>query len=269
MSQPSAGTSEVSQLEVSISSEVYQGLKKLVESAGVPLRSVLLAAHLRVLSLLCDRALPGSEANRADVLTGLSSNGRPETTDGARCLGLFLNTLPFRLTLQSGTWIDLVQQTFDVERELLPFRRYPMAQIQQDLGRQRLFETSFNFTHFHAYERLRELGEFDVLDWRSFAITDLVLLANFRLNVLTGQLQLILGWNTAELGQEQVQEIGMYYSRILAAIANNPHECHERLANAINKEISELRERKAKDFKETRHQKLKNLRRNTSTSRQK
>ncbi|NEQ20441.1 MAG: amino acid adenylation domain-containing protein, partial [Microcoleus sp. SIO2G3] len=260
MSQPSAATSEVSQLEVSISSEVYQGLKKLVESAGVPLRTVLLAAHLRVLSLLCERA---------DVLTGLSSNGRPETTDGARCLGLFLNTLPFRLTLQSGTWIDLVQQTFDAERELLPFRRYPMAQIQQDLARQRLFETSFNFTHFHAYERLRELGEFDVLDWRSFAITDLVLLANFRLNVLSGQLQLILGWNTAELGQEQVQEIGTYYSRILESIANNPHECHERLANEIKKEILELRERKAKEFKETRHQKLKNLRRNTNPARKK
>jgi hypothetical protein len=113
------------------------------------------------------------------------------------------------------------------------------------------------------------LGEFDVLDWRSFAITDLVLLANFRLNVLSGQLQLILGWNTAELGQEQVQEIGTYYSRILAAVANNPHEYHERLANGINKEILELRKRKAQKFKQTRHQKLKDLRRNTSTARQK
>jgi hypothetical protein len=35
-SQPSASTSEVSQLEVPISSEVYRGLERCVESLGVP-----------------------------------------------------------------------------------------------------------------------------------------------------------------------------------------------------------------------------------------
>jgi aryl carrier-like protein len=260
-SQPTASTSEVSQLEVPISSEVYRGLEQCVESLGVPLRSVLLTAHLQALSLICDRALPGSEANRADVVTGLSSNGRPETTDGERCLGLFLNTLPFRLKLHGDTWTDLIRQTFEAERELLPFRRYPMAQIQQDLGRQRLFETSFNFTHFHAYERLRELGDLEVLDWQSFAVTDLVLLVNFRLNVLSGELQLILSWNTGELDEEQVQEMGKYYTRILGAIAQNPHDCHEQLAQEIKKEIVELQDRKTKQFKETRRQKLQNLKR--------
>jgi microcystin synthetase protein McyA len=189
---------------------------------------VLLTAHLQALSLVCDRALPGSEANCADVVTGLSSNGRPETTDGERCLGLFLNTLPFRLKLHGDTWTDLIHQTFDAERELLPFRRYPMAQIQQDLGRQRLFETSFNFTHFHAYERLRELGDFEVLDWKSFAVTDLVLLVNFRLNVLSGELELILAWNTGELDKEQIQkwaviipEFSARLPKILTTVTNN------------------------------------------------
>jgi non-ribosomal peptide synthetase component F len=216
---------------------------------------------LQALSLICVRAKPGSEAHRADVVTGLSSNGRPETTDGERCLGLFLNTLPFRLKLHGDTWTDLIQQTFEAERELLPFRRYPMAQIQQDLGRQRLFETSFNFTHFHAYERLRELGNLEVLDWKSFAVTDLLLLVNFRLNVLSGELQLILSWNTGELDKEQVQEMGKYYTRILGAIAQNPHDCHEQLTQEIKKEIVELQNRKTQQFKETRRQKLQNLKR--------
>ena len=93
-----------------IPTEVSQSLKRLGKKAGVPLKSVLLAAHLRVLSLL---------NNQTDVLTGLVSNGRLEETDGERVLGLFLNTLPLRLQLTGGTWLDLVRQVFATERDSL------------------------------------------------------------------------------------------------------------------------------------------------------
>jgi aryl carrier-like protein len=128
---------------VAIPPEISEGLKQLANWAGVPLKSVLLAAHLRVLSLLC---------GQSDVLTGLVANGRPEETDGERICGLFLNTLPFRLQLSGGTWIDLVQQVFEAERELLPYRRYPLAEIQRNLGGQPLFETAFNYVNFHVYQ---------------------------------------------------------------------------------------------------------------------
>ena len=39
-----------------------------------------------------------------DVLIGLVANGRQETVDGERVLGLFLNTLPFRYRLSGGSW---------------------------------------------------------------------------------------------------------------------------------------------------------------------
>src|SRR6185369_17516807 len=74
--------------EVRLGGEVSAGLRKLARSAGVPLKSVLLAAHLRVLSVF---------SGQRDVLTGLVSNGRVEETDGERVLGLFLNTVPLRL----------------------------------------------------------------------------------------------------------------------------------------------------------------------------
>jgi acetyl-CoA carboxylase alpha subunit len=79
--------------------------------------------------------------------------------------------------------------------------------------------------------------------------------------VLSGELQLILSWNTGELDEEQVQEMGKYYTRILGAIAQNPHDCHEQLAQEIKKEVVELQDRKTKQFKETRRQKLQNLKR--------
>jgi non-ribosomal peptide synthetase component F len=40
-----------------------------------------------------------SLSGQSDVLTALVYNGRPETKDGERTLGLFVNTLPFRLRL--------------------------------------------------------------------------------------------------------------------------------------------------------------------------
>jgi amino acid adenylation domain-containing protein len=223
-----AQSTGVAAIRVPISPEVSHNLKQLAVSANVPLKSVLLAAHLRVLSLL---------SGQSDVVTGLSSNSRPETTDGDRILGLFLNTLPFRFKLKAGTWLDLVRQTFDAERELLPHRRYPLPQIQRDLGQQRLFEVSFNFTHFHISQRLYKLSSLEVLGIREFGFTDFVLLANFSLDVNSSQLQLSVNCNTADICHDQAEEIGSCYAQILAAMAKNPQESSQHFDLNPHKEM--------------------------------
>ncbi|BAY99589.1 amino acid adenylation domain-containing protein [Tolypothrix tenuis PCC 7101] len=210
ISQSSAEeNSEVCVVQVAINSEVSQGLKKLAQSAKVPLKSVLFAAHLRVINKLC---------LQPEVVTLISSNGRPETSDGTRCLGLFLNPLPLRMKLPQGSWIDLIFQAFETEQKLLPYRWYPMAQIQKDLGGERRFETCFNFTHFHVYQRLETLGELEVLNVQGFNITDFAILAEFRLNVISDQIELSLCCNTAELSNQQIEEISHDYAQTLIEI---------------------------------------------------
>ena len=110
-------SAEVYVLRVPISSETGVRLKTIAQKLAVPLKSVLLAVHLKVLSLL---------HGQTDVLTGLVSNARLEIADGERTLGLFLNTLPFRLHLSGGTWSELIRETFTAECELLPYRWYPL-----------------------------------------------------------------------------------------------------------------------------------------------
>src|SRR6185369_16928802 len=66
----SAGPSRMASHDVAISPELSFQLKELARTAGVPIKTVLLAAHLRVLSLL---------TGGNDVLTGIASHGRPET----------------------------------------------------------------------------------------------------------------------------------------------------------------------------------------------
>ncbi|MBV9108895.1 MAG: amino acid adenylation domain-containing protein, partial [Gemmatimonadetes bacterium] len=69
-------------LWVDPSPETAAGLRRVAERAGVPLKTVLLAAHLRVLALL---------GGGGEVVTGYVTSGRPETGDGERVLGVFLN----------------------------------------------------------------------------------------------------------------------------------------------------------------------------------
>ena len=44
-------------------------------------------------------------------------------------IGLFLNTLPFGLELERGSWIDLARRVFAKEREMIPHRRYPLIEL--------------------------------------------------------------------------------------------------------------------------------------------
>src|SRR5205823_10190817 len=72
-------TSDIHLLSLPIPNDLHDDLQRLARKAGVPLRSVLLAAHLKVMSLL---------SGQADVLSGVVTHGRPEGPDGERVPGL-------------------------------------------------------------------------------------------------------------------------------------------------------------------------------------
>ncbi|HEY0734806.1 MAG TPA: amino acid adenylation domain-containing protein, partial [Herpetosiphonaceae bacterium] len=194
-------------------------IRQLAQQAGVPLKSVLLAAHLRVLSLL---------HGRRDVLSGLVSHGRPETEDGERILGMFLNTLPLRLDLHGGSWLDLIRATFAAERELLPHRWYPMAEIQRHLGGQQLFETAFNYVDFYVYQSLGGLSGFQPLGGQFFQETNFTLSGNFSLDQVTGAVQLGVEYDASQIPDAQAQAIGEYYARALTAMVTQPHTRYDR-----------------------------------------
>ncbi|TMC15076.1 MAG: amino acid adenylation domain-containing protein, partial [Chloroflexi bacterium] len=211
-------------LPVPISQEVSARLKSIAQENAVPLKSVLLAVHLRVLS---------SIHAETDVLTGLVSNGRPEIADGERTLGLFLNTLPFRLKLSDGTWDELIQATFATECELLPYRWYPLVEIQRLRDMRVLFETLFNFVHFHVYQDLLLRGDtsalpFQVLGTDVFERTNFALVANFSVDVISSQIQLSLQCDTQELCLEQIKAIGGYYAQALVELATAPSRHYAR-----------------------------------------
>ncbi|WP_266168880.1 non-ribosomal peptide synthetase [Dyella subtropica] len=200
--------------EVAIPPEVSEGLKRAARSMGIPVKSVLLAAHACVLGLL---------GNATDIVTGLVAHTRLEEADGERLLGLFLNTLPLRLRLDAESWTDLATRAFEAEVELLPHRRYPLALIQRDHGGAALFEAVFNFTHYHVYRDLRDTADAEVLDGHIFEETNFPLTANFSLDARTGAVRLVLLCDRGLFADaEQLDRLSHYYAAALADLAGNP-----------------------------------------------
>ena len=206
-------SNETTVLHVPVTPELSDRLKQIAETAAVPIKSVLLAAHLRVMSLL---------GGQPEVMTGVVSHGRPEVVEAERMLGLYLNTLPFRMKLSGGSWLDLIKATFDAERESLPHRYYPLAQIKIDEGGRPLFDTIFNFTHFRVLDVFETTDDVAVLEGIGFGETDFALAVDFNIE---RQINLSLTGNG--LSREQLEAMGGYYSAALNAIVADPHACYD------------------------------------------
>ena len=202
--------SSVGEHVLDISEELSDGLKRVARQAGVPLKSVLLAAHLRVVGLL---------SGTHDVVTGMVTNGRPETTSSRDILGLFLNTVPFRLQLRPEPWFELIRRVFQAEQEVLPHRRFPVAEIKKLCGRRELYDVGFNFVHFHVYTELLSSGKIELLGTESFAKDDFPLTAHFSLAPETEGVGLILSYSTREFTPHHTSWIGGFYLRALRSIA--------------------------------------------------
>jgi amino acid adenylation domain-containing protein len=136
--------------KIPIDTDTARALTSLAASASAPLKTVLLAAHLRALSLM---------TGSADVMTGVVSNGRPEIIDGDKVLGLFLNTVPFRFELIRETWRELIGRVVAAELGWLPHRRYPMPEVLRHVGEAARVHVSFNYTNFHIYGELGSLQQ--------------------------------------------------------------------------------------------------------------
>ena len=194
------------------------GLRRTAREAALPLKSVLLAAHCKVMSLL---------AGRPEVLTGLASNGRPEALDGEEVRGLFLNMVPFRLDLEAGSWIDLARRAFDTEVATLPYRVFPMGVLQQELGGRPLLETVFTYVHFHAVQDLVRGGDLRVRDFRLAEVTHFPLATTFRVSPLSETLSLVVVCDVTKLPLHLVAAARGYFDRVLQAIAETPDRHHE------------------------------------------
>ncbi len=198
---------------VPLAAELAEGLVELGRRAQVPLKTVLLAAHLRALALA---------SGSAEVVTGVVFNGRPETQGADRALGLYLATLPLRVPVGRDNGLDLLARTFDAERQALAHARYPVARLPALQGSEPLAEVLFNFNHFHVLEGVRDLPGVELLGWQSYQETNFALTASFNQDAFAGRLTLDLHADARRLAPAQLRLLVGYYAQALESLVRDP-----------------------------------------------
>jgi amino acid adenylation domain-containing protein len=213
-----AGAARVGRVDVPVARETSNGLHALATAESLSIKSVLLAAHCKVISVL---------SGQPDVITGLFMNGRPEMEDGEKLIGMFLNILPLKLSLRAENWTALAHAAFAEEAQLLAHRRYPIQRLQHLYGAENLFDTAFNFTHFHVYQQLLTAGEFEGISLSGTEQTYYALTAQFNLDESSSRITLALDYRELAIAPEDAEKIAGYYSRVLAVLAQTPFNSHE------------------------------------------
>ena len=198
-----------------LQSAVEPRLRGLARRRRVSLKSTLLAAHLIVMGRL---------AATDDVVTGLVVNGRPETEDAASVLGMFLNTVPLRVRLDTANYMELVDAVFAAEHQGLPHRRVPLRTIQRDVGAGKLFDTAFNYVELDAASDCSDgaaedspLEQSTVLQRNIIEHTNLPLVTVFSREA--GTLGVGVESDPRMISQERVDSIVDAYEEAIGAIA--------------------------------------------------
>ena len=198
---------------IEIASELSDGVSNLAREHRWPLKSVLLAVHLRVLAAL-------SSSDR--VITGLVTNARPDLPEADHAVGQFLNRLPFQAAVAGRKWSELIEGAIVRERELDARRRYPWSAIEHQLGR-RAFDTVFNFTHFHVYKGMVS-DRLELIDDEFTKAYDTTLFVDFSVNPHDRSVRLTLSGRSlapgslATIGEMFVSEL----HHLVATVAVDP-----------------------------------------------
>jgi non-ribosomal peptide synthetase component F/acyl carrier protein len=125
--------------------DIDDDLRRLAHQTRTSMKAVLLAAHLKVMSMI---------TAREDFFTGLVCDARPEVAGAEQVFGMYLNTVPFAMPRGARTWGELVRAVYDSLTDMWPHRVYPMQAIQQEFAhRGRLLEAFFNYLDFHQVDQ--------------------------------------------------------------------------------------------------------------------
>ncbi|MEU4770810.1 amino acid adenylation domain-containing protein [Micromonospora sp. NPDC023644] len=184
--------------------DLRPGLRRLSAAAGTSLKSVLHAAHLKVMSIV---------TGRQRFFSGLLCNGRPERLRGDEVFGMFLNTVPFAADTSARTWRSLAEAVFAGEARLWPHRRYPLPSMQREWGNGTpLLRVGFSYLDFHVLDGPAE----------SVEMVDDFSPSSVGLDVWTFPGVLRLGARPADIDRPYLELLARTYRHVLEAMAADP-----------------------------------------------
>jgi amino acid adenylation domain-containing protein len=188
---------------VVISGDLSNRLKGMAKMLSVHVKTVLLAAHMKTLSMLTGESV---------VSTGLVINNRLDYEGGDEALGLFLNTLPFYINASSEDWLELISAISKEEADSGFAKSFPLNDLQIMNDGQSLFHTLFNFVNFHAYRSVSEANTFEIDTIFEYEKVNYPFVVYSRINVKNNNIELDIHFDPTIYPEHQIDIIADYYS---------------------------------------------------------
>ncbi len=199
---------------------------ELALQLGVPVQSVLMAGHFKVLATM---------SGQSRAVSCVTHNGRPEAAGAERSLGLYLNSLPQALEVSRGSWRSLIRQVAEMNAASMQYRGYPLSKIQQDVGRT-FSEVLFNYTHFHIYTSITKNADQDVKSLGSavFEQTNFDLLVDVSRGMDDDMMSLTMVYDGQAFDEGMIARLGQYYVKafeLMLAGLDEPHHAQSLLSD--------------------------------------
>ena len=128
-------------------------LQNCAAAEGIPIACLLLTAHLHALA---------EEMSMPRILSGQFAHGRSAEDGADRGIGLFLNFLPVSYSVKETSWSNRTRQIWGEQLEAFTHRQYPFHPRAGAAGMP-VFDTSFNYLHFHLLEPRRLPEDIQIL----------------------------------------------------------------------------------------------------------
>ncbi|BBJ37336.1 hypothetical protein SSPO_000540 [Streptomyces antimycoticus] len=188
-------------------------MRQAADEHRLPLKSLLLAVHLRVLA---------EESGSSTPLTGLVASARPAEEGGDRTLGLFLNTLPLCVGVASRSLLQLAELAWQAERDMMGHHTCPLADIERELGRGPLFDVFFNYTKFHRLDgpvrhTSRSVDGHGVSSDVAFCLT-----VDFEAVPVSEEVRFTLQYDRQRLDEHRIAAMAHRYTSLLEALVETP-----------------------------------------------
>jgi len=193
-------------------------LLALAKRLGVPVQSMLLAGHFKVLSMM---------KGQKRVVSCVTQTTRPETAGAERSLGMYLNSLPLSIEVRPGSWRDLIEQAVSVSTSAIQYRSYPLFQIQRDVGIN-LNEISFNYTHFHGYRELMDFAgkQLEVLNSNGFEQGGFDLLVDVPRAMNDDAMEMSLIYSAQVFDRTTIEQMSVYYVNVFEQMLQRLDQPH-------------------------------------------
>lgn len=128
-------------------------LEERAAELGTTVKTISLSAYLMLLQIL---------NSEPEIVSGLVVNNRPNIPDGDKIVGCFLNTVPFKITIDTNTRLDeLIRSVHQKTIELKKYEGlslFAITEICQEKSEHAnpFFDAMFNYVDFHIFNEVEQ-----------------------------------------------------------------------------------------------------------------